>query len=228
MKNNLFNKIRLVLTTVALALSLSFLTACSEADVAIDNTTTKTIEAVSNTEATTQAEPTQPETTTEDVSTTETPTTTEIVTTTETPTTTEVATTTEQPSDTADKPFIARTEIILAEIDKYSGSPYIEFDGNVPLFLDKELTTTSYEYYSDLDSLGRCGMACACIGQDLMPTEDRGSIGQIKPSGWHTVKYDVVDGKYLYNRCHLIGYQLTAENANEKNLITGTSTPNNK
>ena len=73
-----------------------------------------------------------------------------------------------------------------------------------------------------MDELGRCGVAEACIGIDLMPTEDRGAIGQIKPSGWHTVKYDIVDGKYLYNRCHLIGFQLTGENANEKNLITGT------
>lgn len=70
--------------------------------------------------------------------------------------------------------------------------------------------------------MGRCGVAYASVGKDLMPTEERGSIGQVKPSGWHTIKYDNVDGKYLYNRCHLIGYQLTAENANEKNLITGT------
>ena len=66
------------------------------------------------------------------------------------------------------------------------------------------------------------GLSLACIGTDLMPTEERGSIGQIRPSGWHLVKYDIVDGKYLYNRCHLIGYQLSGENANEKNLITGT------
>lgn len=82
--------------------------------------------------------------------------------------------------------------------------------------------TESFETYSSLDSLGRCGVAYANVGQDLMPTEERGSIGQVKPTGWHTVKYDCVDGKYLYNRCHLLGYQLTAENANTKNLITGT------
>ena len=93
---------------------------------------------------------------------------------------------------------------------------------NVPYFSDDDYTTQSYEYYSDLDNLGRCGIAMACIGQDLMPTEDRGSIGQVKPTGWHTVKYDCVDGKYLYNRCHLIGFQLSGENANTKNLITGT------
>ena len=85
-----------------------------------------------------------------------------------------------------------------------------------------DLQSASFEEYSDLDNLGRCGTAFANIGRDLMPTEKRGSIGSVKPSGWKTVKYDNVDGKYLYNRCHLIGYQLTAENANEKNLITGT------
>lgn len=84
------------------------------------------------------------------------------------------------------------------------------------------MTTSSYEVYSPLDSLGRCGVASACIGVDLMPTGERGSIGQVKPSGWQTVKYDCVDGKYLYNRCHLIGYQLSGENANKQNLITGT------
>lgn len=93
----------------------------------------------------------------------------------------------------------------------------------MPYFTESELTDQSYEYYSDLDALGRCGTACASIGQDLMPTESRGSIGMVKPAGWHTVRYDdLVDGKYLYNRCHLIGYQLTRENANTKNLITGT------
>ena len=75
---------------------------------------------------------------------------------------------------------------------------------------------------ADLDELGRCGTAYACVGTDIMPTEERGQIGRIKPSGWQTVKYDFIDGKYLYNRCHLIAYRLTGENANEKNLITGT------
>lgn len=110
----------------------------------------------------------------------------------------------------------------LEEIPAFQDSPYVVINGNEPLFTDEEKTTESFEQYSELDGLGRCGPAYACIGQDLMPTEERGSIGQIKPSGWHTVKYDFVDGKYLYNRCHLIGFQLTAENANEKNLITGT------
>lgn len=110
----------------------------------------------------------------------------------------------------------------LSDIPAFSGEPYIVLNGNVPYFTENDFTTTSFETYSNLDSLGRCGVAYANVGQDLMPTEKRGSIGQVKPSGWHTVKYDIVDGKYLYNRCHLIGYQLTAENANEKNLITGT------
>ena len=112
--------------------------------------------------------------------------------------------------------------IDLGSIPAFSGEPYVAINNNIPDFTDADLTTSSFEEYSSLDSLGRCGVAYACIGTDLMPTEDRGSIGQVKPSGWHTVKYDCVDGKYLYNRCHLIGYQLTAENANENNLITGT------
>lgn len=113
-------------------------------------------------------------------------------------------------------------KVILADIPAYSGEPYVAINGNVPYFSDAEMTTTSFEDYSLLDSLGRCGVAYSCVGTETMPTEKRGSIGQIKPSGWHTVKYDFIDGKYLYNRCHLIGYQLTAENANEQNLITGT------
>ena len=115
---------------------------------------------------------------------------------------------------------------LLASIPAFDGeTPYIAINGNEPFFLenkDQYLTTTSYEYYSELDDLERCGVTVACVGQDIMPTEERGSIGSVKPSGWHTVKYDIVSGKYLYNRCHLIGYQLTAENANTKNLITGT------
>lgn len=91
-----------------------------------------------------------------------------------------------------------------------------------PDFSEEEWTTESSETYSPLDSLGRCGVAYANIRVDLMPTEERGSIGQVKPTGWHTVRYDCVDGEYLYNRCHLIGYQLSGENANECNLITGT------
>lgn len=110
----------------------------------------------------------------------------------------------------------------LTNIPEFSDTPYVEVNGNVPYFTQDEMTTDSYETYAPLDNLGRCGVAVSCIGQDLMPTEERGSIGQVKPSGWQTVKYDFVNGKYLYNRCHLIGFQLTGENANTGNLITGT------
>ncbi|MDY5986940.1 DNA/RNA non-specific endonuclease [Sporofaciens sp. SGI.106] len=117
----------------------------------------------------------------------------------------------------------SRSEAIsVEEIPEYRGEPYVVIQDNLPDFSKEDITEESFEEYSELDDLGRCGTAVANIGQDLMPTEKRGSIGQVKPTGWHTVKYDNVDGKYLYNRCHLIGYQLTAENANEENLITGT------
>lgn len=111
----------------------------------------------------------------------------------------------------------------LSNVPDYDGKAYVELNGNVPEFSESEKTySESFEEYGKLDSLGRCTYAVSCIGKDLMPTEKRGSIGSVKPSGWHISKYDFVDGKYLYNRCHLIGYQLTAENANERNLITGT------
>ena len=119
------------------------------------------------------------------------------------------------------------TETTLETIPEYNGNPYVELNGNIPNFTDEEKQNTSaFEYYSDLDNLKRCGVAFANICQELMPTEERGKIGMIKPSGWHTVKYDSVDGKYLFNRCHLIGFQLAGENANEKNLITGTRSLN--
>ena len=108
------------------------------------------------------------------------------------------------------------------EIPDFSGKPYVVLNDNSPEFSKDDQTTEAYEFYSPLDMLNRCGYAMACIGQEIMPTEERESIGQVKPTGWQTVKYDCVDGKYLYNRCHLIGYQLTGENANPQNLITGT------
>lgn len=108
------------------------------------------------------------------------------------------------------------------DIPSYTGSPYTQINDNVPDFPLDDYTTEAFETYSDLDELGRCGVAYANVCQELMPTQKRGKIGQVKPSGWQTAKYDSVDGKYLYNRCHLIGYQLAGENANEKNLITGT------
>ena len=116
----------------------------------------------------------------------------------------------------------ATGEFRLSDIPEYTDSPYVAVNGNVPYFTEDDLTDVSFESYSDLDSLGRCGVAYASVSTDTMPTEKRGSIGEVKPTGWINAKYDFVDGKYLYNRCHLIGYQLTAENANEKNLITGT------
>ncbi len=111
-------------------------------------------------------------------------------------------------------------------IPAYIGEPFVALNNNIPLFTEAELTITSFEYYSPLDAFGRCGVTYACIGTDIMPTEERGNIGQIKPAGWHTIKYEGIDGNYLYNRCHLIGYQLTGENANEQNLITGTRSMN--
>ena len=115
----------------------------------------------------------------------------------------------------------------LEEIPEYSGSPYVVVNGNVPEFTKKEKTSTkAYEYYTPLDSLGRCGVTHACIGKELMPSpeEERGDISGVRPSGWVQQKYDssLVDGSYIYNRCHLIGFQLTGENANKENLITGT------
>ena len=112
--------------------------------------------------------------------------------------------------------------VSLEEVPAYSGEPFAVLNGNIPLFTQEDMTDESYEYYGDLDRLNRCTYTMASIGPDLMPTEERGAIGQVKPTGWVTAKYDFVDGKYLYNRCHLIGFQLTGENANESNLITGT------
>ena len=109
-----------------------------------------------------------------------------------------------------------------ADVPAYSGEPYTAVNNNEPYFTSDNLTTEAFENYSELDALGRCGVAYANVCIETMPTEKRGSISEVKPTGWHSVKYDNVDGKSLYNRCHLIGYQLTAENANQQNLITGT------
>ena len=133
--------------------------------------------------------------------------------------------TTEVPTKTREtKPSVTNAnKIQLDDIPPYSGKAHIEINGNSPFFTSDDYTTSSYEYYSDLDNLGRCGVASACVGRDLLPTEKRGAIGMVKPSGWHTVRYDdLISDKYLYNRCHLIAYELSGENANEKNLITGT------
>ncbi len=112
--------------------------------------------------------------------------------------------------------------ISLEDVPEYSGAPYVEINENEPIFSGEDSGEHSFETYSELDSLGRCGVAYASVGTDLMPTGERGSISHVKPTGWHSIQYEHVDGKNLYNRCHLIGYQLSGENANEKNLITGT------
>ncbi len=112
--------------------------------------------------------------------------------------------------------------ITLDEIPEYSQKPYVTLNQNVPQFTEEELGDFDCNYFAQLDALGRCGVTQVMLGPDTMPDEERGEIGMVKPTGWHTVKYQGVDGHYLYNRCHLIGYQLSGENANEKNLITGT------
>ena len=124
---------------------------------------------------------------------------------------------------TGDTGYGNTVQLTADDVPAYSGQDIIQLDDNKPSFTQKEMTTESFETYSDLDSLGRCGTAYANVCEELMPTEKRGSIGMIKPSGWHTVRYDdLITTKYLYNRCHLIAFQLAGENANEKNLITGT------
>mgnify|MGYP004669424001 FL=1 len=116
-----------------------------------------------------------------------------------------------------------QTSFNLDDIPEFDGkTPYVLINNNEPNFPEEDFNSNSFEKYSKLDSLGRCGAVYANVSKDTMPTEARGEISKVKPTGWHTVKYDCVEGKYLYNRCHLIGFQLTAENANKQNLITGT------
>ena len=117
---------------------------------------------------------------------------------------------------------LGEAEFDLSTVPDYSGDPYVSVNGNLPFFTEEDMTDNSYEYYSPLDDLGRCGVCSASIGQDLMPTGQREDIYMIHPSGWHSVRYDFVDGESLYNRSHLIGFLLTGESANEQNLITGT------
>ena len=142
---------------------------------------------------------------------------------TETTVQTTADTTAKQTAGTAKAKTAAKKKQTAAKVPAFSGKPYVVLDDNQPRFSAKDKKRRSaYESYAPLDSLGRCGVAFACLCKETMPTEKRGEIGQVRPSGWHTVKYATVDGKYLYNRCHLIGYQLSAENANTRNLITGT------
>ena len=126
------------------------------------------------------------------------------------------------PKTTASQQNKGSYRVNLNMIPAFSGKPYVTVNGNIPGLSESDRTAEYFEKYTPLDSMGRCGAAFACLGLETMPTEDRGAIGSVKPSGWHTVKYDIVDGRYLYNRCHLIGFQLSGENANTQNLITGT------
>lgn len=126
------------------------------------------------------------------------------------------------PSASAEAQLTGSQSVTLEDLPPYSGSPYVVLEDNVPDFPAEDLDADPFESYSDLDGLGRCGTAYACVSQETMPTEKRQDIGSVHPSGWNQVRYDFVDGEALYNRCHLIGFQLTGENANEENLITGT------
>lgn len=134
------------------------------------------------------------------------------------------ASSTPSPSPIPDQ--ILATEFNLNDVPQYAGDPYVVINDNVPFFKSSDITTDEFERYSSLDSLGRCGVAYANVCINLMPTEDRESISDVTPTGWVNNSYDIVDGGYLYNRCHLIGFQLAGENANEKNLITGTRSMN--
>ncbi|BFT66531.1 DNA/RNA non-specific endonuclease [Parvimonas parva] len=116
----------------------------------------------------------------------------------------------------------------INNLPEYKGKPYVVINNNEPNFEKSELVTKSFEKYSELDSLKRCGVADSIIGKDLMPTSKRENISSVKPSGWKSIKYNGIDGKSLYNRCHLIGFQLAGENANKRNLITGTRYLNTK
>lgn len=184
--------------------------------ISIESTETETIEII-NTENTEDTEEAITETETEIATEAKTETSTA-----EDKTTASETATKDQKTTTSKNTTSTAMSVSLSDIPAYSGNPYVAVNNNVPFFTDNEMTTTAFETYSNLDNLGRCGVAYANVCTEIMPTEERGTIGQVKPSGWHTVKYDIVSGKYLYNRCHLIGYQLSAENANTKNLITGT------
>ena len=124
--------------------------------------------------------------------------------------------------DQTDSGYSVQTVETIEDVPEYSGEPYVEINDNQPEFQEYELTAVPFEEYSELDELGRCGEAEACVGEETMPTEERESISSVEPTGWENEKYNDIDGGFVYNRCHLIGFQLTGENANEENLITGT------
>ena len=228
-----FSEKRLMWVVFMVVLSLLGFTACSplafDDEVSSSNssiasaitvvpTTTTVVTTTATTTATTEETTITTTTTTTTVPTTTTTTTRTTTTTTRATTKTTVASTTTKPK--INLPVVSKFNI--KNIPAFTSRAYVEINNNIPLFTNADYTTTSFERYSPLDSLGRCGVAFACIGRDIMPTEKRGEIGMIKPSGWHTVKYDCIADKYLYNRCHLIAYELSGEDANAQNLITGT------
>lgn len=115
----------------------------------------------------------------------------------------------------------SKSSVDIKSLPEYSGTPYVVINNGKPSFSEKDKERV--EEYSELDKYGRCGTAFANVSKELMPTKPRESIREVRPSGWHTVKYEkIIEDRYLYNRCHLIAYKLAGENANEKNLITGT------
>jgi hypothetical protein len=204
-------QLTILLSVLALLLVINGIGALPEnkSDVAVNTTSIESNADITNTEIPAKSPP--QEITILDETTTPTPPQ-------ETTTKTEETQSTDIPSQQS-----TVTGISIKDIPVYTGSgAYIAINDNIPFFSESDYTTIAFESYSNLDSLGRCGVAYANICLEIMPTTERGSIGQVRPTGWHTVTYDIVEGRYLYNRCHLIGYQLSAENANTKNLITGT------
>ena len=121
-----------------------------------------------------------------------------------------------------DSPASDTGEFSLDLVPAYSGQPYADINGDVPFFTEEEMTTEAFHEYWDLDPLGRCSGAYACVGPETLPTQERGDISQVRPTGWNTTRYEWIDGEMLFNRCHLIGHLLTGQDANERNLITGT------
>ena len=222
---------------VAFVMTIAFLlnfTACSpfvfddEVSSAGSIASTVTVSRITTGATTTAVITTATTTATTEETTTTTTTTTTVPTT--TTTTTRVTTTTAKATTKTTAATTAKPKIYLPVVSKFdiknipafTSKAYVEINNNLPFFTNADCTTTAFERYSPLDALGRCGVAFACIGTEIMPTEKRGEIGMVKPTGWHTVKYDCIADKYLYNRCHLIAYELAGENANVQNLITGT------
>ena len=221
MKKSLFMRLSALLLILLLTLS-----ACVPGDATNTDSSpaasTSATAASSSTEASNTTVPDDPSGTVETSAPTDSTESTSSTEATETPPATE----TTAPSNTTtvepEIPALTQPAFDLSSVPAYSDSPYVHINGGIPSFTENQYTTESYEYYSDLDNLGRCGITVACVGTDLKPTGDRGSISSVTPTGWVQAKYDIVSGQYLYNRAHLIGWQLTGEDANKQNLITGT------